>query len=82
MELAIAAPVLHERLGIARAGFLELMANLVFGGLDTCMSCKPEEFDAKWEELMNDYLTSGGQAIIDERTQKWEAQYGSKDMLD
>ena len=49
---------------------------------DTCMSCKPEEFDAKWEELMNDYLTSGGQAIIDERTQKWEAQYGSKDMLD
>lgn len=49
---------------------------------DTCMSCKPEEFDAKWEELMGDYLTSGGQAIIDERTERWEAQYGSKDMLD
>ena len=49
---------------------------------DTCMSCKPEEFDAKWEELMADYLTSGGQAIIDERTEKWEAQYGTKDMLD
>ncbi|MBR3516518.1 MAG: extracellular solute-binding protein [Lachnospiraceae bacterium] len=49
---------------------------------DTCMSCKPEEFEANWEELMADYLSSGGQDIIDERTEKWEAQYGDKVNLD
>ncbi len=49
---------------------------------DTCLSCKPEEFDAKWEELMADYLASGGQAIIEERTSAWEALYGEKDTLE
>ncbi len=49
---------------------------------DTCMSCAPEEFDAQWDELMSDYLISGGQDIIDERTEKWEAQYGDKVTLD
>ena len=49
---------------------------------DTCMSCAPADFDAKWDELMADYLSSGGQDIIDERTEKWEAQYGDKVTLD
>ena len=49
---------------------------------DKCMSCKPDEFDALWDELMADYLSSGGQDIIDERTEKWEAQYGDKVTLD
>ncbi len=43
---------------------------------DKCMSCKPEEFDALWDELMADYLSAGGQDIIDERTEAWEALYG------
>ncbi|MBO6006986.1 MAG: extracellular solute-binding protein [Lachnospiraceae bacterium] len=49
---------------------------------DTVVVCSPEEFDAKWDELMTDYLNAGGQAIIDERLAAWEALYGDKTMLD
>ncbi|MCR4792567.1 MAG: extracellular solute-binding protein [Lachnospiraceae bacterium] len=49
---------------------------------DICLSCSVEEFDQKWDELMADYLAAGGQAIIDERTQAWEALYGDKEWLD
>ena len=49
---------------------------------DTVVVCSPEEFDAKWDELMADYLNAGGQAIIDERLAAWEALYGDKTMLD
>ena len=49
---------------------------------DTVVVCDPAEFDAKWDELMSDYLNAGGQAIIDERTAAWEALYGDKTMLD
>ncbi len=49
---------------------------------DTVVVCAPEEFDAKWDELMTDYLNAGGQAIIDERAAAWEALYGDKTMLD
>jgi putative aldouronate transport system substrate-binding protein len=49
---------------------------------DSVIVVSPEEFDAKWDELINDYLTSGGQDIIDERTAAWEALYGDKTMLD
>ncbi len=31
---------------------------------------------------MAEYLSAGGQAIIDERTAAWEALYGDKDTLD
>jgi len=37
----------------------------------------PGQFDSVFDSAMNDYLASGGQRIIDERTQKWEATYGS-----
>ena len=49
---------------------------------DNVLKCKPEEFDAQWEEYMTDYLTSGGQAIIDERTEAWEKLYGDKVTLE
>ena len=39
------------------------------------------EFDAVWDSLIADYLGAGGQAIIDERTEKWEQYFGSSDML-
>ncbi len=38
---------------------------------------KVEEFDAVWDRGFNDYLRSGGQAIIDERAQKYDAMYGN-----
>ena len=49
---------------------------------DNVLKCAPDEFDALWEEYMTDYLTSGGQAIIDERTEAWEKLYGDKVTLE
>jgi len=43
--------------------------------------CSPSEFEAVWKGGMDDYLASGGQAIIDERTEKWEEFYGDAVML-
>lgn len=36
---------------------------------------KPEEFDKVWDAGFQDYLRSGGQAIIDERRAKYEQYY-------
>jgi putative aldouronate transport system substrate-binding protein len=35
-------------------------------------------FDSVWDAGYRDYLNSGGQAIINERTQKWTQFYGNK----
>ena len=40
---------------------------------DTLTMCKPEEFEAKYEELTQKYLDAGFQAIIDERTEAYNA---------
>ncbi|MBB6669945.1 extracellular solute-binding protein [Cohnella nanjingensis] len=34
---------------------------------------KPEQFDGTYESMMKDYLSSGGQAILDERTAAYKA---------
>ena len=39
---------------------------------------KPEEFDSVWDRGFQDYLRSGGQAIIDERAAKYDKYYGDK----
>lgn len=36
----------------------------------------PADFDSVFDSGLQDYLNSGGQAIIDERTAKWEAAFG------
>ena len=41
-----------------------------------------DQFDTVWDTNMEEYLAAGGQAIIDERTQAWEALYGDKTMLE
>jgi len=43
---------------------------------DTAVSAAADAFESTWESGMADYLASGGQAIIDERTTAWEAAYG------
>lgn len=48
---------------------------------DTAVSASTDSFDQIWDDGMADYLSSGGQAIIDERTQKWEATFGNTDQL-
>ncbi|CAG5080863.1 Sugar ABC transporter substrate-binding protein [Thermobacillus xylanilyticus] len=40
------------------------------------------DFDKVYDSGFEDYLRSGGQAIIDERKAKWEEFYGDKTMLD
>ncbi|MGE5605123.1 MAG: sugar ABC transporter substrate-binding protein, partial [Bacteroidota bacterium] len=37
--------------------------------------CKPEDFDKVWNQGFQDYLSSGGQAIIDERRAKYDQFY-------
>ncbi len=44
---------------------------------DTAIVAKPADFDKVWDAAIEDYLSSGGQAIIDERIEKFEAKYGS-----
>ncbi len=39
------------------------------------------DFDSVWDSAIADYLSSGGQAIMDERAQKWAEYFGDSDML-
>ncbi len=48
---------------------------------DKAVAASTSDFDSVWEESFNDYLSSGGQAIIDERTEKWNDTYGSAEMV-
>ena len=47
---------------------------------DNAVVASEADFDKVWDQFMADYLSAGGQAIMDERTEKWE-QYFSSDML-
>ena len=48
---------------------------------DNAVIASEAEFDNVWDSMIADYLSSGGQAIMDERAEKWEAVFGSSDML-
>lgn len=48
---------------------------------DTSVSAPLDKFDQVWDDGMADYLKSGGQAIIDERAEKWTATFGNVDQL-
>jgi len=48
---------------------------------DNCVICDPDKFDSEWDKYMADYLSSGGQAIMDERDEKWVATFGDVDTL-
>lgn len=50
--------------------------------LSKAVTASVEEFDAVYDAGMSEYLSAGGQAIIDERTEKWEAAYGDATMLE
>lgn len=39
------------------------------------------DFDSVWDSLMDEYLKAGGQKIMDERKEKWEATFGTSEML-
>lgn len=48
---------------------------------DNAVIASESDFDNVWDSMMADYLSSGGQAIMDERDEKWNAVFGSADML-
>ena len=48
---------------------------------DNAVVASPDQFDAVWDEYISDYLSAGGQDIMDERAEKWEQFFGSSDML-
>ena len=49
--------------------------------LDQAVVAAPEKFDSVFDAGLNDYLGSGGQAIIDERTAAWERTFGDATSL-
>ena len=48
---------------------------------DNAVVAAEADFDSTWDSFMSDYLSAGGQAIIDERTEKWAEYFGDADML-
>lgn len=48
---------------------------------DNAVVAAEADFDKVWDDGIADYLSSGGQAIIDEREEKWVATFGDVDML-
>lgn len=43
---------------------------------DTSVVASEADFDQVWDSGMEDYLNAGGQAIMDERAEKWTKTYG------
>ena len=52
--------------------------NIVF---DTAVTASVENFDKVWDDGMADYMSSGGQAVMEERRLKWEAAFGDSEKL-
>ncbi len=48
---------------------------------DTSLCAPVDQFDFIWDIGMQDYLNSGGQAIMDERSEKWTTTFGETDSL-
>ncbi len=48
---------------------------------DNAMAAPVDEFDAVWDQYLDEYLSIGGQDIIDERAAKWEEFFGSAEYI-
>lgn len=48
---------------------------------NTAVTASIADFDKVWDDGIADYLSSGGQAIMDERAEKWKATYGDTEQL-
>ena len=62
---------------VAENGMGEALSSKRDVVFDTALAAKPADFDKVWDQGIADYLSAGGQAIMDERTEKFEAKYGS-----
>lgn len=70
----VGAIVTEEGMGEA----LSRKRDVVF---DNAVIAAPADFDSVWDQQISEYLSMGGQAIIDEREAKWQQYYGDVDML-
>ena len=48
---------------------------------DNAVVAAEADFDSTWDSFMADYLSAGGQAIMDERAEKWAEFFGDATML-
>ncbi|MCR5324134.1 MAG: sugar ABC transporter substrate-binding protein [Lachnospiraceae bacterium] len=65
----------------AEVGIGDSLTAIQRSTFDKAVSASEADFDSVWESGIADYMAAGGQAIIDERKQKWEDAYGSATML-
>ena len=65
----------------AEAGIGDTLSSKRDQIFDQAVVAPVDQFDAVWDEFMEDYLSSGGQDIIDERAEKWEQFFGDAEML-
>ena len=65
----------------AEAGIGDTLSSKRDQAFDQAVVAPVDQFDAVWDEFLEDYLSSGGQDIIDERTEKWEEFFGDAEML-
>jgi putative aldouronate transport system substrate-binding protein len=74
----------NPRLGEIKAeeGMATVLAEKRDNFLAQAIVAPVDKFDEVFDAGMQDYLNSGGQAIIDERKAAWEKVYGDKTMLD
>ncbi len=71
LPLAVNVGAIEAEEGMGEA--LSSKRDIVF---DNAVIAAEADFDAVWDEGMDDYLSSGGQDIMDERAEKWTATYG------
>ena len=62
--------------GVAKPATFNVLADKRKVVLNTAINASVENFDAVWDAGMADYMSSGGQAILDERMAKWVAAFG------
>lgn len=65
----------------AEAGIGDTLSSKRDQVFDQAVVAPVDKFDAVWDEFMEDYLSSGGQDIMDERAEKWEQFFGDAEML-
>jgi len=71
-DINVKVPAITAEDGMGEA--LSAKRDIVY---DTAVVAPVDQFDAVWDAAIADYLASGGQAIIDERTSAFESVYGS-----
>lgn len=65
----------------AEAGVGDTLSSKRDQAYDNAVVAPVDQFDSVWDSYLADYLSAGGQAIMDERAAKWQEFFGDSDML-